>query len=197
MNYVEEKLPYESFIGGWHIDTKMCDDIINYHKSNIELHYQGRQGGTVDKNIKDSTDVSIDLGKQFKYRELFTNYADTLYELIKLYEKKYIDYNLCSSYGIREPFVIQHYKPGGGFKEWHSERTEHRNRNLVFMTYLNEVPNAGTEFKYQKVKTECKKGLTLIWPTDPTHTHRGIVNHKKDKYIITGWFGYFGEEYND
>jgi hypothetical protein len=56
--------------------------------------------------------------------------------------------------------------------------------------YLNNVKKAGTEFKYQGIKTECKKGLTLIWPSAFTHTHRGIINKKNEKYIITGWYSY-------
>ena len=56
------------------------------------------------------------------------------------------------------------------------------------MTYLNDVEDGGTEFYYQKLKTKAKKGLTLIWPTDFTHTHRGIVSKTKEKYIVTGWF---------
>ena len=58
------------------------------------------------------------------------------------------------------------------------------------MTYLNTVDNAGTEFYYQKLKIPCKKGLTLIWPSDFTHTHKGIINEKKEKYILTGWLNY-------
>ena len=54
------------------------------------------------------------------------------------------------------------------------------------MTYLNDLEKGGTEFKYQKITTPSKKGLTLIWPTDFTHTHKSeIVN--KEKIIITGW----------
>ena len=32
-----------------------------------------------------------------------------------------------------------------------------------------------------------KKGLTLIWPSEWTHAHKGSVLHANDKYIITGW----------
>ena len=40
MNYIEEKLPYESFIGGWYIDKNICDDMVEYHKSNkLEIFY--------------------------------------------------------------------------------------------------------------------------------------------------------------
>ena len=51
------------------------------------------------------------------------------------------------------------------------------NRHLVFMTYLNDVfDEGGTEFFYQKIKAQPRKGLTLIWPVDWTHLHRGIVS---------------------
>ena len=55
------------------------------------------------------------------------------------------------------------------------------------MTYLNTVPNAGTEWLYQNYKTEAIKGLSVIWPSSFTHTHRGIISNDNEKYIITGW----------
>jgi len=35
-----------------------------------------------------------------------------------------------------------------------------------------------------------RKGLTLIWPADWTHHHRGVVSPTQEKYIITGWFSF-------
>ena len=59
------------------------------------------------------------------------------------------------------------------------------------MTYLNDIKNdGGTEFFYQKTKFNAKKGLTLIWPAEWTHTHRGIISEEYEKYIITGWISY-------
>ena len=58
------------------------------------------------------------------------------------------------------------------------------------MTYLNNVEDGGTIFKYQNIKTKAKKGLTLIWPSDFTHTHKGEISNKKHKYILTGWLGF-------
>ena len=58
------------------------------------------------------------------------------------------------------------------------------------MTYLNDVKDGGTEFKFQKITTEAKKGLTLLWPSDFTHTHRGQITHNSEKYIVTGWLSY-------
>ena len=87
---------------------------------------------------------------------------------------------------------IQYYRPGQGYKEWHSERTSGGNRRcLVFMTYLNTVPEAGTHFKYQKLTTPAEKGLTVMWPTDFTHTHKGQITKHHEKYILTGWLGYY------
>tara|TARA_R100000365_G_C2701150_1_gene39616 strand:- start:24 stop:203 length:180 start_codon:yes stop_codon:yes gene_type:complete len=58
------------------------------------------------------------------------------------------------------------------------------------MTYLNNVPAGGTHFKYQDVTTPAERGLTLMWPPDFTHTHKGQINSTREKYIITGWLGY-------
>ncbi len=95
-------------------------------------------------------------------------------------------------FGIKEDFNIQYYKPGGGYKAWHSERANGTPmltvRHLVFMTYLNDVEDGGTEFLFQDLKIlSAKKGLTLIWPADWTHTHRSLISNTSEKYIVTGW----------
>jgi hypothetical protein len=56
------------------------------------------------------------------------------------------------------------------------------------MTYLNDVDDGGTDFFYQKITSPAKKGLTIIWPTDWTHMHKGQVSMTKEKMIVTGWF---------
>jgi hypothetical protein len=58
------------------------------------------------------------------------------------------------------------------------------------MTFLNNVPEGGTHFKYQNLTVPAEKGLTLMWPTDFTHTHKGQITKKHEKYILTGWLGY-------
>ena len=106
------------------------------------------------------------------------------------YIKIYPDCDKLTPFSIHEPVNIQHYLPGGGFKIWHFESSSPFTmpRKLVFMTYLNDVPNGGTEFKYQGIKSPAKKGLTIIWPSDWMHTHRGIIDEENEKYIITGWY---------
>tara|TARA_E500000305_G_scaffold109893_1_gene116123 strand:- start:1327 stop:2166 length:840 start_codon:yes stop_codon:yes gene_type:complete len=89
---------------------------------------------------------------------------------------------------------IQKYEPGEGFFSWHCERTipmrETVDRALVFMTYLNDVPNGGTKFFHQNIVTPARKGLTLVWPVDWTHVHTGQISETSEKYIITGWVHY-------
>ena len=47
-----------------------------------------------------------------------------------------------------------------------------------------------TEWYYQKKKIQPKKGLSVIWPPDFTHTHRGIPSPTQEKYIVTGWWNF-------
>ena len=58
------------------------------------------------------------------------------------------------------------------------------------MTYLNDVSDGGTEFLHQNLNIPAEKGLTLIWPSDWTHTHKDVISKNDCKYLITGWFNY-------
>jgi len=186
----EYKINYNSFIGGWFIPEKICDDIIKFFKENKKFSVQGTgHNKPVNKKVKDSIDIVI--GHNY-FNPPFDEYRTHLQNCLMEYVKKYPDASICDYYNINVPYNIQHYKKNGGYKVWHCESNGKStcSRNLVFMTYLNTVKNAGTEFKYQKLTTECKKGLTLIWPSSFTHTHRGVINKKHEKYIITGWYTY-------
>ena len=102
-----------------------------------------------------------------------------------------------TEFALRENYNLQKYPIGGGFKIWHFENDFksplNKHRALVFMTYLNDVEDGGTEFFHQHLSTPAKKGLTLIWPAYWTHTHRGIVSKLKEKYIVTGWINFINQ----
>ena len=190
---IEYKLPYESFIGGWFIDEKICDDLVNFF-NNLDSTHKGPgtiNDDVIDKDKKDSIDFAFIEQKHFKN---FLPYREELIKVLQKYKLKYPECDNVQPYGMYENTNIQYYKKGSGFKSWHNERASGihpvNKRHLVFMTYLNDVNNGGTEFKLQNLITPAKKGLTLIWPTDWTHTHRGVISNTQDKYIITGWFSY-------
>ena len=177
----------ETFMMRFQVSHTLCDELINYYKNTKYNKIDASESGwspdvkqSVDLTIRPSTDIQI-----------INDYLDCITDGLDMYFKQYPEsYHLIE---ITEPFNIQYYPSGGGFKKWHCERDTHQTfqRSLVFMTYLNDIPDGGgTEFKfYPDVKIKAKKGLSLIWPTDFTHTHRGVVS-EYEKYIVTGWINH-------
>ena len=190
MDLKEHVLPSNTLIGGWYIPPLICDDLIALFKESEEYQAPGVVGPPlrIDPAEKKSTEVPVHPSYD---HPTFIIYKNLIGNIIHLYEKKYPEVEEFSKFGMVESCQIQHYKPGEGFKTWHFERSSKaENRCLVFMTYLNDVPDAGTHFKYQDLITPAEKGLTLIWPTDFSHTHKGQITRKHEKYILTGWLGY-------
>ena len=184
----------DNFMGAWVIDSGICDELIDlYHKSpHKERGLLGIKQYRPEE--KDSTDVRLQ-----NHPDYLEKYFKHLYDASSEYVKKYPYSNHYSPWVITESVNIQHYKPGGGYKIWHTERCNahypYITRHLVFMTYLNDVTDCGeTEFFHQKLKVKPEKGLTLVWPADWTFTHRGIVSPTQDKYIVTGWFNFVTTE---
>ena len=190
---IEHNFPFNSFIGGWYIPETICDSIIKVFN---EQKNQARKGTVfsngekiVKPDFKESTDLAVMVDDD---NHPFKDYKDCLQKCMVDYAKKYDDLNNIELIKLVDGYNIQYYKPNEGFKAWHFERmskqTQHR--VLVFQTFLNDVDDGGTEFKYQKLTVPAKKGLTLIWPGEWTHTHRGQISKTKEKYITTGWVGF-------
>ena len=92
---------------------------------------------------------------------------------------------------INFTFNMQRFLPGEGYHKFHCERASWgaQERLGVWMIYLNDVHDRGwTEFFYQQHFEKAKVGKIVCWPSDWTHTHRGIVSTTEVKYILTGWF---------
>ena len=182
------KKPY--FICGWYIAKKVCSNLIEYFENSPNKR-PGIVIEGVNKKQKLSTDVSIYPANHDK--EILSYYKE-LGKVLKEYKKKY---KYCDTYqkkwGIIECWNLQKYKPEEGYFKRHFERTGGLtvDRHLTFMTYLNDIKDGGeTEFYYQKLKIKPETGLTLIWGTDWTTTHRGITSKTETKYIATGWYSY-------
>jgi hypothetical protein len=180
-----------NFIGMYSIDdVLLCDEIIDFYNNSKNKH-EGATTKGVDHSVKKSSDVCI----HWQNDEIARKYISALNLPTTQYIEEYSFCNHYSAWSVTETINIQHYLPNGGYYKWHTERSSSvapiASRHLAFMTYLNDVQDAGeTEFYYQKIKVKPKKGMTLIWPADWTHTHRGVPSPTEDKYIITGWFNY-------
>ena len=173
-----------NFIGSWLIEPpSISEKIINYFESNISKQRKGTSGSRIDTEIKDTTDISLEpkdillpgneIFNEYFLQWPFLNSVNQIYEIGK--------------------FNIQKYNPGQHFKKIHTERgslgTLHR--VFAFMTYLNDVEEGGsTYFSHYDLEIKPKKGLTLIWPAEWTHAHRGNILAKGKKYIITGWINF-------
>ena len=183
----------ENFIHEQYLDDlTICDELIEYFNRS-EKKPGTFYGGTVDTEVKDSTDAILYDGI------LADKYLKSLQVVLNSYMDKFPYSKEYCSWGIIEPLSLQHYAPEQGYKSWHCERTNCDfpvvSRHLVFMTYLNDVTDGGgTEFYHQKIITKARKGLTVIWPSDWTYTHRGEISPTQDKYIITGWFNYLNNK---
>tara|TARA_B100000959_G_C14903325_1_gene591902 strand:+ start:631 stop:1272 length:642 start_codon:yes stop_codon:yes gene_type:complete len=195
----EHKINQEKnlFIDGYYISESICDRMLAYYER-TPGKFVGKLGpGKVQKKLKDSTDLLVtqeEAQRDFAVRDYFKE----LQKACLQWQNKYkIPRDHYGPWGIVAPMNIQHYKPGGGYFILHNERDmyAHGQRMLTFMTYLNTVNDGGeTEWPIQGVKIKPEKGLTVFWPTDWTHMHKGIVSTTEHKYITTGWYQFKYED---
>ena len=187
----------QTFIGGGYMSEEICDGVLDFWNENESLKLPGI---VANKETEETEDVEV---KKCTQLDVIPNAQELILYNIHLqailddYKQKYKWVDFVNTYDIIENMTIQHYKPGEGFYKWHTENTGYSynlNRHLVFMTYLNDVENAGTEFYYfPDLNIQAKKGLTLIWPAGWTHTHRGVISDIDEKHIITGWFNFYDQ----
>ena len=192
IQFPEYELPFDSFIGGWFIPTDICDGLIEmFHSTTESDKHPGMVGkGVIDKHTKDSIDLVV---HENSSNTTFHSYRNLLQKVANKYLDRYSQAEPSGRIGFREGHNIQWYPKGGGYKDFHCERNNmdpiNLCRHLVYMTYLTDVVGDGgeTQFYFQKIDVKPQKGLTLIWPSDWTHTHRGNPAIDEEKMIITGW----------
>ena len=180
------------FIGSWEMEASICDQIVAYYDKHKDKQKQGESGkGTIDLETKNRKDISISPQElNLKGNEIFNEYFGTLFEFYKDYNKQWPFLTSITSRLEIGRFNIGKYQPGQHFQKIHCERTSLNtlHRLFAFMTYLNDVDEGGsTYFTHYGLDIKPKKGLTLLWPAEWTHAHKGNVLKSGLKYIITGW----------
>ena len=187
-----ENYPKNLFINSYKIKDELVNAILSWKTDNehlgekITLKYNPKS----DKISKICTQWCIKNDNLYKpwylylntIKNCFTDYFNTFNNCQLMSKKMYIEH-----------YNLQNYRPGEGFYAWHKENnadTVSSKRHLVFMTYLTDTPDGGTEFMTQDLTVPCKKGITLIWPAGWTHTHRGQISKTHEKTILTGWLSF-------
>ena len=171
-----------------------CDRCIKFFEINYKSHNQGITSKGYEPGYKDSMDWTKDFRDSDAVDMMLFDVLDVHTEE---YKKLFTSIDILpDSWSIYPRYNIQKYNPGGGFKGWHCEtgdfknwpKTDNPKRMLVWMIYLNDVPDGGTEFKEQNFTCEAKAGRVVIWPSYWTHTHKSQVSPTTTKYIATGWY---------
>lgn len=184
----------DNFISRYYLDDlDTCDESIEFFKRSKEYQQQGFVQGAVesyvDFEIKESTDINQTFDF-FQSQPSTKKLLDFLWTSVQDYAQRYNEL-WTSSFRIVPQIKFQYYKPpNGGYKLFHCERNFRDNNTcLVWMFYLNTVEDGGgTEFKYFDHIEKAEKGKLIIWPSDFTHTHRGLISPSEEKYVFTGWY---------
>ena len=195
--YYDGKVAYPrtDFIYHEQIDESVVDGMVDfYHTQDIFEKWAGETiaddgTGLVNTDIKDSLDNPVFVGIT---DERVRNFTEEVNRVMNNYADIFPLVTKTNGWEMEEFFNLQHYNPGGGYHMWHCERQSSARsntyRHMVWMTYLNDVPDGGTEWFHQEKYVDAKKGRTVIWPADWTYHHKGRKSDTLDKLIATGWY---------
>ena len=190
-----------NFIGSWMIEPpSLCDELITYFESNIAKQQVGVSGAGRNLSVKNRRDISIAPNQlDLPGNEVFKPYINSLFACYKDYLVQWPFLAEIAQNLEMGSFNLGRYQRGQHFQKMHTERMDlgTLHRVLAWMTYLNDVDEGGeTYFSHYGLNIKPRKGLTLIWPAEWTHAHKGNVLLGESKYMITGWltFSDFAEE---
>ncbi len=183
-----------NFIGSWIMNPlSICDELITYFESNQNKQKKGVTDGGKNLDLKNSIDITIS-PKEIKLpgNEVFEKYFHNLFSCYKDYVLQWPFLSVFAENLQVGKFNLQRYQSGQHFQSMHAERTslETLHRVFAWMTYLNDVDvkeGGSTFFSHYGLEVQPRKGLTLIWPAEWTHAHKGNLLNADSKYIITGW----------
>ena len=159
---------------------QQCIDVYN-----VLTPHHGKIAGGVDKNKKNSMDVSIPPNNTLMIQNELKDFGHEYFE--------YFNLDMFSpSWIISEHIQIQKYPLSGAFHAVHTERgygSLDKLRECVYMVFLNDVPVGGETFwPFYCKKQKPVKGMAMLWPPFWTHAHKGLPSHTTEKMIVTGWF---------
>jgi hypothetical protein len=174
------------------ISEQNVDNLVTFFKTNKKLQMPGMSGmGNIDTSVKKSTDIVVNVKSKQKDQKFIVSQIDEcLTKGMEEYVKEYPILETAQTWRMEPMAILQSYKPGEGFYDLHFESINEylSTRLLVWMIYLNDVPDGGTEFPYFNVTTPAKKGTLVLFPGSFIHAHKGQISQEHSKMIATGWY---------
>ena len=184
-----------NFIGSWMMEpTSLCDSLVDHFESHQGKQRKGSVSSGVLFDYKNSTDMSVSPNEiSLPGNEVFEKYFNNLFDCHKDYVTQWPFFEEIAKNLEIGNFNLQRYQSGEHFQKLHTERSDLStlHRVLAWMTYLNDVDEGGsTYFSHYDIEVQPRKGLTLIWPAEWTHAHKGNAVTAGSKYIVTGWMNF-------
>ena len=185
------KTTYKDFIGIYKniIPKEECDLIIKEFED--ELKNGADEEGVNQFGTQELGRYNFSIfSNETRLPNIHNKINEVLNVCIEQYAKEYFTVKQlkASSYKVK----LQKIPIKGGYHIWHCEQdcVEHQNRVLVWMVYLNDIPDGEgeTEFIFQGLRIKPTVGTVVFFPASFTHTHRGNPVYTKEKYIATGWY---------
>ena len=180
----------DQYVREYWCDSLLCDSIIEYYK------YADKLGETYPGKISEGTDDTIKKSTEVNFSHVWDGvFGDDIWKLhsyVDLIQGFCTDYihkfALDGKYKMSSLPQVQYYKPNEGYFAPHMDLCPmYIDRVLVYITYLNDVPDGGTIFVNNDMTITAVKGKTVLFPAGITHKHVGQISKKHEKYICTGW----------
>ncbi len=182
------------------VPRELCELIIKNFEIDTEMQHNGEMSHGYDPKRKKTTDVGIFPAME-KRPDLWQDIDDSLCKIVgetwQFYvESTELDTILASEF-VDTCYQIQKYNKGEGYFKPHADASSLGSckRAAACIMYLNDVILGG-ELTFPKLNfTVFPRAGTLIWfPASFTHVHEGAIPVSNDKYIITTFMEYSGEQ---
>jgi len=182
------------FIGSWIIEPgSICEELITFFDENQSRQRKGVSTKGENEEIKNTVDITISPNEiALPGNEIFKQYFDELFLCYEDYTAQWPFLRKFAKNLEIGDFNLQRYHSGQHYQAIHTERSSLATLHRIFawMTYLNDVDKedgGSTFFSHYDIEIQPRKGLTLLWPAEWTHAHKGGILRANSKYIITGW----------
>jgi hypothetical protein len=184
------------------LETNICNDIINFFNSNINLQRQGVVGKgndrKIDTKLKNTTDICIDNTSIKETDKLYSTIKFIQEEIeknVNEYLKNLTKYNIVIEKSmVYKQMIIHKYKKGEGIFNYHHDFSVEPNyfkyRLINFLIYLNDIDIGGETDFFEECRIKPQAGKLVFFPSEWFFFHKGNVPISEDKYVIAGWILY-------